>query len=363
MTLSEYVLKNYENVFSMQPEDIPDLGSSVLIPRFPKEVIGKICTDAITVLQNSSALRNINTNVIVVGDLHGNLHDLVRILIKNGLPPKKNYLFLGDLVDRGSYSIEVVTLLLSLLNVYPDNITILRGNHEYADINEKFGFKESVKTQFNDEVLWETINEVFSYLPIAAIIKGHIFCVHGGVSPELNSLKDIESLTFPILECPALVASLLWSDPVDSITEYSPSSRGLGYDYGPAATEQFLKKVNCDTIIRGHQSVASGIKKDHNGKVITVFSTSNYGDLDNVAAFIKIDQDIKEVIMEPITIPTNLTMFAKIPNPTTNQFSASCKKMQTAPMFSNKIMVAARRAPLMKSAKVPANRKSVGLFS
>lgn len=367
MSASDFILQNYENIFKMQPEEAPVLGEKVLIPRFPKDVISKLCDDAKTLLQNYPPLRKIDKTVVVVGDLHGNLHDLVRILLINGLPPKTNYLFLGDTVDRGDFSIEVVTLLLALHNSFIDNVTILRGNHEYPDINEKFGFKESVNAQYGDATLWEKFNEVFSYLPISAVIHQHIFCVHGGVSPRLKSLQDIEQISLPLKDCPEIVADLLWSDPVEDIAEYRPSLRGLGNDYGAEASKRFLDSIKCDTIIRGHQSVASGIQKAHNNSVITVFSSSNYGHLDNVAAYITIDPKIKENIMNPITIPSReCSMFLNVTNPS-NSFSSSCGKIPIGPTFgkgAGKPILAAKRSAFSKSAvKGRVNRNSMGILS
>ena len=133
----------------------------------------------------------------VCGDTHGQYHDLLRIFDLGQYPPHTNYLFLGDYVDRGRQSIETVTLLFCYKILYPNNFFMLRGNHECSYINRLYGFYDECVEQYNP-TMWKDFCDVFNYLPIAAIIDDKIFCIHGGISPELNSLDDIRNITRPI---------------------------------------------------------------------------------------------------------------------------------------------------------------------
>lgn len=124
----------------------------------------------------------------IIGDVHGQYYDLLRLFEYGGFPPDANYLFLGDYVDRGKQSLETVCLLLAYKIKYPENFFLLRGNHECASINRIYGFYDECKRRYNIK-LWKTFTDCFNCLPIAAIIDEKILCMHGGLSPELSSLE------------------------------------------------------------------------------------------------------------------------------------------------------------------------------
>lgn len=128
---------------------------------------------------------------------------------------RTNMLFLGDYVDRGSYSIEVCTFLYALKICYPNEIIMLRGNHESRAMTEHFTFREEVLTKFDgDESVYESFIDSFEAMPIAADVNGDYLCMHGGISPELNTIDDvnkIERFVEPPLQ--GFLCDLLWSDP------------------------------------------------------------------------------------------------------------------------------------------------------
>lgn len=126
---------------------------------------------------------------------------------------KNNYLFLGDYVDRGSESVECITLLMTMKILFPTQVTLLRGNHECSTISRIYGFYEECKRRFSIK-LWKEFIECFNFFPVTALVEDKIFCMHGGLSPELNSLNDIEQIKWPI-EIPdeGILCDLLWSDP------------------------------------------------------------------------------------------------------------------------------------------------------
>merc|ERR1712060_351281 len=133
---------------------------------------------------SQSALLELEAPINIVGDIHGQYWDLLRIFEYGGFPPESNYLFLGDYVDRGKHSLEVMTLLLVYKIKYPENFFMLRGNHECAAITRIYGFYDECKMRYNIK-MWKAFCEVFNRLPFAAVIDDKIFCVHGGLSPEV----------------------------------------------------------------------------------------------------------------------------------------------------------------------------------
>ena len=246
-------------------------------PFFDKNTIINLCENTIEILKKQETLLKLNGNFIIVGDLHGNIRDLIRIFQTVGFPPQTNFLFLGDYVDRGSFSLEIIILLFSLICIYPENIFLLRGNHEFPEINEKYGFKDQILEEYNDENLWNLFNNVFTYLSLACILNNEIFCVHGGITPELTKISQILDINKPILSNnDSLILGLMWADPSKEALDYIKSNRGCGFNFGYEAINKFLLNNKLLRIIRAHQCVCQGISKFIDDKCITIFSSSNY---------------------------------------------------------------------------------------
>jgi serine/threonine-protein phosphatase PP1 catalytic subunit len=154
----------------------------------------------------------------ICGDIHGQYYDLLRLFEYGGFPPEANYLFLGDYVDRGKQSLETICLLLAYKIKYPENFFILRGNHECASINRIYGFYDECKRRYNIK-LWKTFTDCFNCLPIAAIIDEKIFTMHGGLSPDLNSMEQIRRVMRPtdvsLPHPPAFLTCLPWFPPIE----------------------------------------------------------------------------------------------------------------------------------------------------
>jgi serine/threonine-protein phosphatase PP1 catalytic subunit len=188
-----------------------------------------------------------------VGDIHGQFVDLLRLFELGGYPPTSTYLFLGDYVDRGKQSLETICLLLAYKVKYPDKVFLLRGNHEDAKINRVYGFYDECKRRFNVR-LWKIFCDCFNCLPMAALIDDKIFCMHGGLSPELNSLDQINDIERP-MEIPdyGLLCDLLWSDPSSDIPGWGESDRGVSCTFGADKVVEFLEKNDLDLICRAHQ--------------------------------------------------------------------------------------------------------------
>ena len=247
------------------------------LPVVPIPIMNSVCEAANQLFLKDPIVLDITGNVIVIGDLHGHILDLFRILQRFGSPSKQTYLFLGDLVDRGEFSTETLTLVLIMKVLWPENVYVIRGNHEFVQMWGDCGFMEEVLSLYgNDAVLQDFIN-VLSALPVAAIVNGRSLCVHGGIGPEFKSVDQLRALERPIHDfVDEPLVSLLWSDPVDKCDGFKPSARGSGFYFGQKETEAFLRSNNLDLIIRGHQCVKDGCEFMFNEHLVTVFSCSNY---------------------------------------------------------------------------------------
>ena len=267
-------------------------GADVLdgCPQVPARSVIRLCMRIQRTLTSESTLLQLDSPVIVVGDLHGHIGDLFRIL-QFGFPEKDRYIFLGDYIDRGNFSIELMILLLLLKARYPRNIFLLRGNHEFDALARTSGFYNEIMRAYGDYHVYDAFVAMFSFVPLAALVDNKILCVHGGIGPCDMSLSKIASLRRPIFDYtdPA-ITSLVWSDPRADIRFYSASSRGTGYCYGDQAVFQYLTDNKLTTIVRAHECVVEGVKSFFDGKVITVFSASNYcGQSNNRSGVLRID--------------------------------------------------------------------------
>lgn len=239
------------------------------------EEIIAICSNARNLLLSQPVLLELNAPIQIVGDLHGQFPDLIRLFETCGHPPFTNYLFLGDYVDRGKQSLETMLLLLCYKLKYPENFFILRGNHECANITRIYGFHDECKRRCNIKI-WKTFTDVFNCLPIAAIVAEKIFCVHGGLSPNLTNMDDIRKISRPI-EVPeyGLLNDLLWSDPAN-IKDWGPNDdRGVSWCFGKVPIVNFLKHHDFDLVCRSHMVVEGGYEFFGNKSLVTVFSAPN----------------------------------------------------------------------------------------
>ena len=179
--------------------------------------IKNICKWARPVFLQQPMLLEVVAPLKICGDVHGQFTDLLRLFEYGGFPPKCNYLFLGDYVDRGKQSLETICLLLSYKIQYPKSFFLLRGNHEAAGINRIYGFYDECKRRYSIR-LWKVFSDVFNCLPVSAIVDEKILCMHGGLSPELNSFQQVKNLLRPC-DVPdvGLMCDLLWSDPDTSV--------------------------------------------------------------------------------------------------------------------------------------------------
>jgi serine/threonine-protein phosphatase PP1 catalytic subunit len=252
-----------------------------------------ICQAAREILLSQPTLIELSPPVKIVGDVHGQYSDLIRLFEMCGFPPAANYLFLGDYVDRGKQSLETFLLLLCYKIKYPENFFLLRGNHECANVTRVYGFYDECKRRCNIKT-WKTFVDVFNCLPIAAIVASKIFCVHGGLSPSLQTMEDIKALQRPT-DVPdyGLLNDLLWSDPSDTALDWEDNERGVSFCFGKAIINEFLVRYDMDLICRAHMVVEDGYEFWNDRTLVTVFSAPNYcGEFDNYGACMSVSEDL-----------------------------------------------------------------------
>ncbi|KAF7436794.1 serine/threonine protein phosphatase Pzh1 [Pleurotus ostreatus] len=255
--------------------------------------ITAICQAAREVFLAQPTLIELSPPVKIVGDVHGQYSDLIRLFEMCGFPPAANYLFLGDYVDRGKQSLETILLLLCYKVKYPENFFLLRGNHECANVTRVYGFYDECKRRCNIKT-WKTFIDVFNCLPIAAVVASKIFCVHGGLSPSLHSMEDIKRIQRPT-DVPdyGLLNDLLWSDPSDTAIDWEDNERGVSYCFGKGIINEFLQRYDMDLICRAHMVVEDGYEFWNDRTLVTVFSAPNYcGEFDNYGACMSVSEDL-----------------------------------------------------------------------
>ena len=258
-----------------------------------EEEIKFLIDKSLQILKEQKMLVDLEAPIHVCGDIHGQYYDLLRIFEHCGYPGEYNYLFLGDYVDRGKQSLETICLLLCYKIKFPNKVTLLRGNHESSVTNRIYGFYDECKRRYNVRI-WRSFTDLFNFLPVAALIDEKILCMHGGLSPELKNLQNIENISRPT-EIPdtGLLCDLLWSDPEKDILDYDENDRGVSVVFGEKVVEDFNKKNDLDLIIRAHQVVDEGYEFFAKRQLITIFSAPNYcGEFDNSAGIMIIDESL-----------------------------------------------------------------------
>ncbi|KAJ5588588.1 Serine/threonine-specific protein phosphatase/bis(5-nucleosyl)-tetraphosphatase [Penicillium hordei] len=261
------------------------------------------------ILRSEPNLLEMDAPVTVCGDIHGQYYDLMKLFEVGGDPAETRYLFLGDYVDRGYFSIECVLYLWALKIWYPHSFWLLRGNHECSHLTEYFTFKLECKHKYSERI-YKACMESFCSLPLAAVMNKQFLCVHGGLSPELHTLEDIMAIDrFREPPTHGLMCDLLWADPLEEFGQEKTgdffihnSVRGCSYSFSYSAVCAFLEKNNLLSIIRAHEAQDAGYRMYRETRttgfpsVMTIFSAPNYLDrYNNKAAILKYENNVMNI--------------------------------------------------------------------
>ncbi|KAJ1713907.1 serine/threonine-protein phosphatase 2B catalytic subunit [Aspergillus flavus] len=297
------------------PEDPSKPNLQFLKQHFYRE--GRLTEDqALWIIQAGTQLLKAEPNLLemdapitVCGDVHGQYYDLMKLFEVGGDPSETRYLFLGDYVDRGYFSIECVLYLWSLKIWYPNTLWLLRGNHECRHLTDYFTFKLECKHKYSERI-YEACIESFCSLPLAAVMNKQFLCIHGGLSPELHTLEDIKSIDrFREPPTHGLMCDLLWADPLEEFGQEKTgdyfvhnSVRGCSYFFSYPAACAFLEKNNLLSIIRAHEAQDAGYRMYRKTRttgfpsVMTIFSAPNYLDVyNNKAAVLKYENNVMNI--------------------------------------------------------------------
>ena len=264
-----------------------------------KKIGNRVCEKAKQLLIEESNVQRVDAPVTVCGDVHGQFDDLMELFKTGGNCPDTNYLFMGDFVDRGFNSVETFLLLLALKVRYPDRITLIRGNHESRQITQVYGFYDECMRKYGNSNVWKYFTDLFDYLPLTAVVDNQIFCLHGGLSPSIETLDNIKMLErFQEVPQEGPMCDLLWSDPEDRFG-WGMSPRGAGYIFGHDISEQFNHTNKLTMISRAHQLMMNGYNWCHNRHVCTIFSAPNYCyRCGNEAAIMEVDEYLRYTFLQ-----------------------------------------------------------------
>ena len=386
----------------------------------PEAEVRELCFKARELLIEEGNVVQVDAPVTICGDIHGQFHDLMELFRVGGDVPETNYLFMGDFVDRGFYSLESFLLLLCLKVRYPDRITLIRGNHESRQITTVYGFYDECLRKYGSANVWRYCCEVFDYLALGALVLGTsthlepiasnfaetdtqntvppedddieveilnsnneittrfsrtrrhalendrihsssspaaspsqetpsksgpagtgatansggsiasgggaVFCVHGGLSPLVETIDKIRLLDRK-QEVPheGAMCDLLWSDP-DDIDGWGLSPRGAGFLFGADIVKRFNHYNDLSLVARAHQLVMEGFKEMFESSIVTVWSAPNYCyRCGNVAAILELGEDttnggiIPESTMGRTVNGDGVGGFAALPMPKENR--------------------------------------------
>jgi diadenosine tetraphosphatase ApaH/serine/threonine PP2A family protein phosphatase len=285
----DFFFASFERLLTADEDPVTSIGENIPLPRFTAADIGLLLMAARERFRLQPTVLMISHPVYIVGDVHGNLQDLLRIFRAYGLT--STYLFLGDYVDRGQFSLECILFLFALTCRWPERFFLIRGNHECQAVSSMYGFRDEIIASY-PATLFQDFVGVFQWMPLAAVVDGSIFCVHGGISTELHNLDQLRALVRPIepVVADSLVWGLLWNDPSLVHPGFSDSVLGGRMTFGTTVIHNFLTANGLKAIVRGHQCV-DGVQEISAMNIVTVFSSSNYGERANRCGVLFIAED------------------------------------------------------------------------
>ncbi len=240
-----------------------------------KELI-KLLVNSSEIFESEPQLLSVEGECVVVGDIHGDRESVIRAL--ELLKQNRILIFLGDYVDRGPYQLESISALLKAKIENPSKLILLRGNHESRSMNLYYGFYDTVLSRYS-QAFYELFVEVFSKMPVCALLNGNTLCLHGGIAEGLESLEQLKALPKgyddPVDQ---IYVQILWNDPDENIKTFAPSYRGPNVRlFGAPVLKNFLKKNGLKLLIRAHEPQPEGFRFMFENKLLSLFSCRYYG--------------------------------------------------------------------------------------
>jgi len=252
-----------------------------------------LCDRVQALFLEEANVQYVHAPVTICGDIHGQFYDLIQLFQEGGTIPHSSYVFLGDFVDRGYHSTETILYLFALKARYPDKIVMCRGNHESRQITQAYGFYDECLKKFGDASVWRMVCECFDALTLSCVVDGKILGIHGGLSPSIQTLSQLQVLhRSRDVPSEGPMSDLLWSDPEEMVDTWGISPRGAGYIFGRIPVQQFSHINGLTLITRAHQLCMEGINYMFDNQIVTIWSAPNYCyRCGNKAAILSIDKD------------------------------------------------------------------------
>lgn len=246
---------------------------------------------------------NLDTPLYVIGDIHGQYGDLLRMFMLLGFPPDTRYVFLGNYVNRGTRSIETISLLFVLKLRFPKSIFLLRGNHECQHISRHYGFYDECVKRFTRR-LWRVFVTTFDYLPLIAVVEEKIFCCHSGMSPSvqfsgISNMQEFKDFVTKLTPRPTeihtsiLMSHYTWSEPDPEVKAWEQNPSGLAYLYGSSIVNDFCTRLKLQQVIRSNEILERGYEFFQDKRLLTIFSMPNFlGTFTNDGAIVELEKDV-----------------------------------------------------------------------
>lgn len=278
---------------NIKPSDLRDLIKNPdSISNLTFNEISPILQKVKSILKREPLLIELEINrsdkeIYVIGDIHGNLYSLTKLIEMINKNNPKRVIFLGDLVDRGPKQLECLLIVLSLKILEPKRYYLLKGNHETLEMNQYYGFFQVFMNKFNDSKNFNQLLSVYDALPFCAIVNNSILCLHGGIPENQEILKKLKRLTWKNLDDSVFnkigkdLFQIMWNDPKPNIKGFEQSFRGGDIKFfGEDVFIEFIKKNKLDYLIRAHECFMEGYRWFFQDRLLSIFSSANYRGVD-----------------------------------------------------------------------------------
>ena len=345
------IVNHYRALAGMGLHEYEQQVAGLNLPLVSQSLLQELCGEVSEVFLSEPGVLDINAaDLVVVGNLHGHLMDLLRIMNRFGPPPETKYLFLGDLVDEGEFSTEVITLVFALKFLHRDSVFLIRGNHEFSVQSHRGGLTMELVSMYGNNTIANAFMHAFACLPLAAVVNGRVFCAHSGILPSSETLEDVKRIRRPMhdIDNPILRALLLSVPARPGI-----GARASGHVFGQKALLDFLDRNRLDLMIRSHDFVECGLEEHFDGRLVTLFSASTFQGADvNKACAIMINENgDREVFFYPACHIMRKSAGVRI----TNQRSA--RNMTPPPSGGRGLTQSRSQLPALGLVEAPQRRK------